>query len=115
MENEYKLGDKVMFNLEVCTYIGEFMDGAYLINWYSKGHTWRCNDTEARAKKVWYIFSWDKYYYTYRRYPERKKNVGFTLKPLDTEMDGTYDFVRSIIEGWTLHYITPLVCNPKRC
>ena len=74
MKKEFKLGDKVMFEWEECTYIGEYQKYGHLIDWHSDWHDWRLGTTEAWAIANWYNFVWNKYRFanTQELYPVTK-------------------------------------------
>ena len=73
----YKQWDKVMYNWEECTYIGEYRENCHLIDWLRSGHSWKCDQSESRAKKVWYSCVLENYWYvgTHELSPVSKKKV----------------------------------------
>ena len=62
----YKMGDKVMFMWQVCSYVGEHIKNRHLIDWVKGWHDWKIITSKRRAEKNWYEFIWSDYSFAFK-------------------------------------------------
>ena len=58
----YKLWDKVLYEWQVCSYVGEYREDWHLINWYVGWTDWKASLAKERVEKNNYTLVWNKYY-----------------------------------------------------